>query len=237
MAAPRIWFAGDPHGEFRRVVRLALRHRPDALIFLGDLELGRPLSTVMRPLVEAGVAVHGIHGNHDADTEFCWENLAADSMYPAFNLDGVVATVAAVRIAGLGGVLRETVWYPPDAPLYRSFEELHERLTDTTRWDPRLKARLHGLRLLHRASIFPDVYERLASLQADVLVSHEAPGGGDLHPHGFEAVSELAQLLGARRGFHGHHHLTCRYAAAGSVQWYGVGYREIVDLDGNKISG
>ena len=49
MAGPRIWFAGDPHGEFRHVVRLALRHRPDAVIFLGDLELSAPLSTVMKP--------------------------------------------------------------------------------------------------------------------------------------------------------------------------------------------
>jgi len=74
-------------------------------------------------------------------------------------------------------------------------------------------------------------------LQADVLVSHEAPGGADLHPHGFEAVDELAQLMGAGRGFHGHHHETRHYEARGPVTWFGVGYREVVDLNGRLISG
>ena len=235
MAGPRIWFAGDPHGEFRHVVRLALRHRPDAVIFLGDLELSAPLSTVMKPLVHVGVAVHGIHGNHDCDSAALWSRLADDPSFPSFSLDGRVAVVAGVRIGGLGGIFREKVWYPPEGFLYGSYADLEAELSAPWVREDQAKVRASGQWLLHRGSIFPAVYDRLALLRADVLVSHEAPGGVDLHPLGVEEVGELAQMMQAASGFHGHHHINCRYAATGPVRWCGVGYREIVDLDGNTI--
>ena len=81
-AQPRIWFAGDTHGEFRHVVRLAMRHRPDAVIFLGDLELPASLATVLKPLLQAGVEVHGIHGNHDSDSDELWRAVPDDGCRP-----------------------------------------------------------------------------------------------------------------------------------------------------------
>jgi cytosine/adenosine deaminase-related metal-dependent hydrolase len=53
------------------------------------------------------------------------------------------------------------------------------------------------------AAIYPDEFEALAALDADVLVTHEAPS---CHPHGFRALDELARSLGVKRSFHGHHH-------------------------------
>lgn len=63
MNAARIWFVGDPHGDFRRVNRLACERRPAAVIFLGDLELPRPLAEAMYPMLHSKIIVRGIHGN------------------------------------------------------------------------------------------------------------------------------------------------------------------------------
>lgn len=38
-----IWFLGDVHGRFDHVIRLVKNHRPEAVVFLGDLEFSLPL--------------------------------------------------------------------------------------------------------------------------------------------------------------------------------------------------
>ena len=43
------------------------------------------------------------------------------------------------------------------------------------------------------STIFPDVYDRLSLLGADVLVTHEA---SSCHKYGFEAIDDLARALG-----------------------------------------
>jgi hypothetical protein len=90
-------------------------------------------------------------------------------------------------------------------------------------------------RLTHRATIFPEVYERLAKEEADILVTHEAPGVDGGHPHGFGAIRDLAEFLGAKRAFHGHHHEVWKYDFDSTCKWTSVGYREIVDLGGNRV--
>ena len=40
---PDILFVGDPHGRFEHVVEIVLKRRPDAVVFLGDLQAPRPL--------------------------------------------------------------------------------------------------------------------------------------------------------------------------------------------------
>ena len=42
-------------------------------------------------------------------------------------------------------------------------------------------------------------------------------------------------MMGVGRGFHGHHHETRRYPTQGTVSWFGVGFREIVDFSGMSV--
>lgn len=239
MRPERIWFVGDPHGDFRRVTRLACERKPAAVIFLGDLELPGPLEEVMDPVLRTGVIVRGIHGNHDADNEDFWRRISSGPLSSTFNLDGRVENIAGLRIAGLGGIFREKVWLPPREATYQSFDDFDQRAAPwwwTERERSQQRERLANLRLTHRATIFPGTYERLARLEADVLVTHEAPGGDGMHPYGFAAIDELADLLGARIAFHGHHHEARHYPTGrGQCRWVSVGMRQIVDLDGRPV--
>ena len=78
------------------------------------------------------------------------------------------------------------------------------------------------------SSIYPADYEHLCTEQADILVTHEAPG---YHPHGFEALDRLAKKLGVRMAVHGHQHDTldssARWAQQG-FQSFGVGLRGLM---------
>lgn len=61
-----IWFLGDVHGRFDHVIRLVKLHRPEAVVFLGDLECSLPLDMILRPILEQ-TEIWFIHGNHDSD--------------------------------------------------------------------------------------------------------------------------------------------------------------------------
>lgn len=238
MTTPEMWFVGDPHGELRPVTRLAVKRRPIAVIFLGDLQLPVPLEQAARPFTDVGVPVFFIHGNHDADGLQWWNFLNAGPLGPALNLHGHVETIAGLRVAGLGGVFRGRVWVPPEAPRHASYDAMARSLEPSWRTAEQRKesaAKISGQRLTHKGTIFPDSYSQLAAMEADVLVTHEAPGGEGMHRFGFEAIGDLAELMGARRAFHGHHHEYVRYPLRGGVQWIGVGMRQIVDLNGNEI--
>jgi Icc-related predicted phosphoesterase len=238
MSSPDIWFCGDPHGDFRQVLRLAADRRPDAVIFLGDLELPAPLEEVMDPMLQAGIVVRGIHGNHDVDTPELWHRIAEGPLCTSFNLDGRVEQICGLRIAGLGGIFHGKAWHPPNPPEFETYADLNASLTPWWWNEEQRKQQVNHItqkRLLHRATIFPDVYQRLAELETDLLITHEAPGGDDGHEHGFQAIRDLAELLGAKAAWHGHHHESRKYRLDSSCKWTAVGYREIVDLDGNRI--
>lgn len=239
MDLERIWFVGDPHGDFRRAVRLASERKPAAVIFLGDLELPGPLEEVMYPMLRSKIIVRGIHGNHDADDDELWRRISDGPLASSFNLHGRLENIAGVRIAGLGGVFHSKVWLPPARPEFSSYADFNGRLIPSWWTQNERDRKVHWLsnqRLVHRATIFPDVYERLAGMEADVLVTHEAPGGYGFHPLGFDAINDLAEVLGARLGFHGHHHEARRYPVGkGGCQWTGVDMRQIVDLSGMPV--
>ncbi len=105
MSEARILFVGDPHGEFRPLIETAKATRPDAVVLLGDMDLERPLQQELTPIWEE-TNIYFIHGNHDCDRPHWYENLMGDSM-DTRNLNGRVADIAGIRIAGLGGVFRE----------------------------------------------------------------------------------------------------------------------------------
>lgn len=220
-----ILFCGDPHGDFRTIVQVALERKPLAVIVLGDLQAQRPLHDELAPIKEL---VWFIHGNHDTDSELDFVNLF-DSGLADRNLHGRVVTLDdGTRIAGLGGIFREAVWRPPGPAAHASAKE-HARLT------PRQDRWRQGPTRRHWSSIYPDTVDTLAALDADILVSHEAPS---CHRHGFALIDDLARAMGVKASFHGHHHDRLDY----SRQWqrlgfkaYGVGLNGISDREGQVL--
>ena len=223
----RILIAGDSHGDFRTLIRAVHEHRPAAVISVGDLQLQRPLQEELAPILELTEFWY-VHGNHDTDSEADFSNLWGSTLAER-NLHGRVVEIAGVRVAGLGGVFRERAWMPPAEPAFESLEAFLRSQHAARRGHDHLPR-------IHRSTIFPDVYQRLARKRADVLVTHEAPSA---HPHGFEAIDLLAAALGVTRVFHGHHHDSLDYSAFNSAspfQAFGVGLRGIADLDGSKVA-
>lgn len=229
-----VLYCGDPHGRFRHIIEAADRTRATAVVLLGDLEPQRPLHVELAPLVEQGMPVWYIHGNHDADSDELWMRVWGSELAEC-NVHGRVVTLPnGQRLAGLGGVFRESVWYPSasaargGAPAFRTMEE-HARSTPTQdRWRG-------GPSRKHWGTIYPEVVDRLADMRADILVTHEAPG---YHPNGFALLDTLAQSMGAKLLVHGHQHdridSSDRWAAQ-TFKSYGVGLRGItaIDKDGN----
>lgn len=73
-------------------------------------------------------------------------------------------------------------------------------------------------------------------MQADILVTHEAPSyhsNFGLKDTGFQVIDELAQFLGARYVVHGHHHDnqdSSAYWTAQKFESHGVGLRGVSEL-------
>lgn len=221
-----IFFCGDVHGDFGHVIEATQVYMPDAVVLLGDLQASRPLEVELSAIL-AQTEVWFIHGNHDTDSESDHDHLLGSALADR-NLHGRVASVAGVRIAGLGGIFREQVWRPPEPGNYTSAHDFVARCGKGNRWRG-------GLPLKHRSSIFPADWVSLSKLRADVLVTHEAPS---VHPHGFAAIDELARSLGVNKTFHGHHHDQLDYSAERArlgFEAFGVGLRGITDLDGQII--
>jgi predicted phosphodiesterase len=225
-----VLYCGDPHGQFRHIVEAADHARASAVVLLGDLEPERPLQLELAPLLERGVPVWFIHGNHDADSDELWTRVWGSELADR-NVHGrVVQLPNGQRLAGLGGVFRETVWHPSSsaarqgAPAFRSRQE-HARST------PRQDRWAEGPHRKHWGTIYPQDVDHLANLRADVLVTHEAPG---YHPHGFDLLDTLAQSMGVSVAVHGHHH-DCIDSADRWLQQcfrsFGVGLRGITAID------
>ena len=202
---PKLMFFGDPHGDFRFVVRSVERHRPEAIVLLGDLQPRRPLQIELAPILDL-TSVWFVHGNHDTDSESDHDHVFGSTLADR-NLHGHVMDVAGLRVAGLGGVFRQSIWAPPGPPAFRSVAERLRSLRPCERWRG-------GLPLRHRSSVFPDVLERLALQRVDVLVSHEALGG---HPHGWPVLDALATSLGVQVAVHGHPHRNIDYVVEGRL--------------------
>ncbi len=230
---PNILFFGDNHGRFDHIVTAVERDKPDAIILLGDIEASRPLEVELAAII-GKTAIRFIHGNHDTDSDFFYRNLWESKMAHC-NLHGRVETIVGVRIAGLGGIFRGKVWMPPAPPEFASYDDWLAITRHTAMGRATSDIVVMTQARTHQSTVFPDVYDRLSLEQADVLVTHEAPSS---HPHGFEAIDDLARALGVQTSFHGHHHDRINYRE----QWptlgfeaHGVGFCGITDLDGGLV--
>ena len=230
-----VLYCGDPHGglngSLKYIVEAALGTRASAVILLGDIEPTRPLHEELESILDR---VWWIPGNHDADSDESWRRVSSHAML-ARSLHGrVVMLPDGTRIAGLGGVFRESVWHPSPsatrsgAPAFRTRSEHAKATPRQDRWEG-------GHHRKHWGTIYPNELDRLAEMGADVLVTHEAPG---YHPHGFEILDTLAQALGVRISVHGHHHDRLDSSAKWTKQGFrsfGVGLRGItaINIDGH----
>ena len=208
---PRILFFGDPHGDFAPVINAVQRHRPQAIILLGDLQAQRPLHVELAPILDA-TDIWFIPGNHDTDSDADYDHLWGSELTDR-NLHGRVAQIAGLKVAGLGGVFRESIW-DPDLPMAQAkFESQDQLLQHVTRGPKRNTHDLWrgGISRRHRSSIFPAEYQHLAQQRADILVTHEAPRA---HRHGWAAIDALALSLHAGLLVHGHHHESIDYMNA-----------------------
>lgn len=241
----RIFFCGDVHGNFNHVIKAVLEHRPAAVVFLGDLQSKRPLDQELQPILDR-TEIWWIHGNHDTDSQVDHDNLFRSALADR-NLHGRVVEIAGVHIAGLGGVFRGEVWYPPEPAKFETYDDY--LAAQAWRQPPKSRAAQkrehlgHGdistleknRQRTHRSSIFQNTYYQLALEHAEILVTHEAPS---CHPHGFEAIDELARSVGASVAFHGHQHDRLDYSCHGDrlgFEAHGVGFCGITDQDGSVI--
>jgi calcineurin-like phosphoesterase family protein len=209
---PAIMLFGDPHGDFRRVIRAVETHRPAAVILLGDLTPAKPLHIELESILDL-TCVHFIHGNHDTDSPTCWDNLTINldgTPLAQASLHGRATLVAGLRVVGLGGIFRRNIWYPKDdphtVPAFMSADELRRRMRPAERWRD-------GVSLQHRSTIFPADFGQMMGnyFGVDLLVTHEAPS---CHQHGFAGIDELSRIVRPRCLVHGHHHQDIDYQSA-----------------------
>ena len=195
---------------------------PDAAVILGDVQCDEPLDVSAAPLLQRGIAVHWIHGNHDNDGgPGMWERLTSLSLNPVTGpacLNGRVVEIEGVRVAGLGGTFRPRVWEPPAQPRLRARREVPEDVAQMCRgWrEEHVQGLIHSL---STTSIWPEDYEALAGQKADILVTHEAPSS---HPAGSAALDALGRAMGVRLIVHGHHHVNYLARAEDGLRVLGV---------------
>jgi predicted phosphodiesterase len=229
-----IVFIGDVHQHWHYVEAglAALAQPPRAAVLLGDIQCERPLDDLAAPLLQRGIAVHWIHGNHDNDGgPEMWANLTAPERNPltaAGALHARVAGIEGVRIAGLGGTFRPRIWSPPSPPKLRHRHELMQDLVSLgPAYGPAQRAALaHSL---STGAIWPEDVDALASQQADILVTHEAPSS---HPSGHAAIDALARAMGVRMIVHGHHHVASVARADDGLRVLGVASAWGTAIDG-----
>lgn len=245
MIHPLIWMLGDNHGNFDHVMETIDRtgETPAAVIFLGDLECQTTFSDCVCDLENHGIPAYFIPGNHDTDSPENYRNLWGDDLFAVRNLHGRVVEIAGCKVAGLGCVFRGQIWNPDDedVPDIRNWPALlasqnAKRPTRLRVEQPTVEqVSKDGLLRKHASTIFYDDWLTLYGQQADILVTHEAP---DCHPHGFRAITGLAQSMRVKFTFHGHHHDSLNYRDHGDrlgFQAHGVGFMGISDQYGGRL--
>lgn len=206
-AKPKLMFFGDPHGDLEPVIAAVEQFRPEAIVLLGDVQARRPLHIELDPILNL-TEVYWIPGNHDTDSDADHDNLWG-SEFADRNLHGRIVQIAGYKVAGLGGIFRTKIW-DPRRPIEEAAFESSDAMRRTMKREERWR---DGISRKHRSSIFPDDYQQLLkSGPADILVAHEAPSA---HPHGWQAIDELAEALGVQLVVHGHHHQNIDYVAEG----------------------
>jgi len=227
---------GDLHGDFRHVLPVVKEHKPAAIILLGDVQAQQPLEDELAKVMEL-TEIYWIHGNHDTDSKKDYDHLFNSGLAER-NLHGKIVEIDGVRVAGLGGIFREKIWWPEpldSEPEHSSFEDLQRFLDSELAYHNISVAKRNGELMKHRSSIFWSDWMELYGQQADILVTHEAPS---CHPHGFQAIDSLAQSMKVQSAFHGHHHDRLDYSMHKEklgFNAFGVGLHGVTDIFGGLV--
>jgi predicted phosphodiesterase len=219
----RILFAGDPHGNFRPLIEAVRKCRPKAVVLLGDYDLDRPLEHYLAEII-GQTEIWWIAGNHDFQTPDKFHNLFHSSL-SSYGLHLRVQEIAGLRIAGLGGIFLGRVWYPPAQPKW--INKQHFLNSQRTQFP------VHELSLKYKSAIWHDEFEAMKALQADILVTHEAPSS---HRFGFAAIGELASAMGVKQVFHGHLHENYSATIRRNIRVVGVADQMVADLAGDLVN-
>lgn len=191
---------------------------------MGDMGLSDPLEVCLKD-IEDLTDIYFIPGNHDYDSQEYYDNLF-DSSLSENNLDGKVVEIAGLKIAGLGGVFKGKVWHPDTGVKWSRREDLLHFLPSNVSNG--------GIRRHHECAIWYEDYEKLADLEADILVTHEAPS---CHRHGFDELDLLAEMMGVKRIFHGHHHSHYKARLEGGIAVCGAPIQGVVNINGSLVTG
>jgi len=207
-------FVGDPHGRYEHIIASIKKSRPDEMIMLGDMCYDTPIDVLYKGLK----GIYWIHGNHDTDSLRWYESLFESTWFNQ-SLHGSVKSLSGVRVAGLGGVFRPKIWNPDSGVAYQT----------KLAWEHDHQAKkFNQLRRKHKSSIWLEDYEYLASQQADILITHEAP---DCHKYGFKTLDKLAKTMGVKLIIHGHHHTHYKAELENGIAVVGLGLAQVALMD------
>jgi len=217
-----ILFAGDPHRCFANVVSAVFKYKPKAIILLGDYNLEAPLEKYLESIIGL-CKIFWIPGNHDFDSIVEYENLYFSAL-SYNNLHLKVIEIDGLRIAGLGGIFIGRNWRPGEQPRWESKQH----------WLKCKPSNVKKIPLHFEHSIWHHQYQKMkAHVKADILVTHEAPS---CHRHGFKALDDLAESIGAKQIFHGHHHKYYQDKLNNGISVTGASIGGIVNLDGEELT-
>lgn len=222
-ASKKILFAGDPHGNFEPLITAVKQYRPEAAVLLGDYDLDAPLEKSLQDIMDL-TQIWWIAGNHDFETPDKHRNLFQSALAER-GLHLRVVNIAGVRIAGLSGIFLGRVWYPPREPKWTSKQHYIN--------SQRLPVRNGRMPLKYECAIWHDEFHAMAQLQADILVTHEAPGS---HKYGFSVIGDLASAMGVKHIFHGHLHENYSKVIRRNIHVSGVANCTVADLAGNTLT-
>ncbi|PPC90937.1 MAG: metallophosphoesterase [Methylobacter sp.] len=217
--AKKILFAGDPHGDFKPLIKAVYNQKPAAVVLLGDCDLVSPLEHCLQEILNL-TEIYWIAGNHDFESPEKYRYLFHSGLAQN-NLHLTVKNIGGLRIAGLGGIFLGRVWYPPQMPKWPSKQAFLA--------SGRGFSQDSVLSLKYQSAIWPDEFEFLKGMEADILVSHEAPGS---HCFGFKAIGELAAAMKVKTIFHGHLHEDYACIMPNQVRVFGVANGGVRDLAG-----
>jgi len=217
----KILFYGDPHGSFNNIISAVFKYRPDAIVLLGDYNLEAPLEQYLQAIIGL-TQIYWIAGNHDFDSIGEYEHLFFSAL-SYNNLHLKVVEIAGIRIAGLGGIFLSRNWKPGDIPKWQS--RLH--------WLKCKPSNVKKIPLHIDHSIWHHEFVKMKEqVRADILVCHEAPSS---YRHGFKAIDELAESIGARTIFHGHHHCYYNSTLSNGIHVTGTAIGGVVNLAGENL--
>lgn len=252
---------GDTHCDFSSIDEAAREidpDRPPLCVFVGDFgfadrdetnwvpgtrrevlpfqELRKP-DEILRPLTELGCRIVHVRGNHDFDDQDQYGAVIGSKALRGGHLHRRVVEIEGVRIAGLDGVFGGP-WRPKDGLVVSETREhwmAHNRAySGGSFWRHTLEKQAGiapGLQVGHRKYIFPEDAEYLRGLQADILVTHEAPLSPEAAVEGYQIINDLAVDMGAKAVIHGHIHRAFETETKEGIKVYSIGKNAWVRLD------